>query len=220
MFREILKHFEICLQIISLFVISMYTLVDPLSPVEVDIEGDTVEEKVANLTADLFEVSKERDMLLEQVELLKEEQSISANLPKNLSSQSHSGNEELMKSNQLLQKENESIKKELDVLTKAIEEDEEESFEKQDRVVSELLKQIKELREENIKLKKELEQREVDHKASSILNTKMQLYQSNHYHLLIIVKAFSGKQSLQTLRTNVTLPENNAFIICKLLYSQ
>ena len=146
----------------------MYILVDPLSPVEVEIEGDTVEEKVTNLTADLFEVSKERDMLLEQVELLKEEQSISANLPKNFSSQPQSGNEELVKSNQLLQKENESIKKELDVITKAIEEDEEESFEKQDRVVGELLKQIKELREENIKLKKELERREVDHKASNI----------------------------------------------------
>ena len=120
---------------------------------------------MTNLTADLFEVSKERDMLLEQVELLKEEQSFHDHIPKNIPSTSQANNDELMKANQALQSENESIKKELEVLTKAIEEDETENFEKQDRVVSELLKQIKELREENKRLKKELERKELDVKV-------------------------------------------------------
>ena len=220
MLGEIAKHFELAEREFIFSVIehvkicfSMYTLVDLLSPVEVEIEGDTVEEKVTNLTADLFEVSKERDMLLEQVELLKEEQSISASLPKNLSSQSQSGNEELVKSNQVLQKENESIKKELDILTKAINEDEAESFEKQDRVVSELLKQIKELREENIKLKKELERKEVDHKASNIVNATLS---KQPLSFVDDKKSFFKKTGTQTLQ-NVTSPENNEFkmYICK-----
>lgn len=117
------------------------------------------EDQVTNLSSELFEVTRERDMLLEQVELLKEEHEISVSISK-VASDEGDKSKNLQQENEMLRSENDKIKKELGVLAQAIEEDEEENLAKQDRIVTQLLKQIEELRAENKELAKKANRKE------------------------------------------------------------
>ncbi|XP_057301771.1 unconventional myosin-Va-like isoform X2 [Hydractinia symbiolongicarpus] len=117
------------------------------------------EDQVTNLSLELFEVTRERDMLLEQVELLKEEHEISVSISK-VASDEGDKSKNLQQENKMLRSENDKIKKELGVLAQAIEEDEEENLAKQDRIVTQLLKQIEELRAENKELAKKANRKE------------------------------------------------------------
>ena len=115
------------------------------------------EEKIKSLLNELSEVLRERDTLLEQVEQLKEDHAASLNITKELDQNTQNvTNQRLFSENKQLKNENENIKQQLLIMTRAIEKDEGD-FNKEDRVVSELLKQINELREENISLKNKLD---------------------------------------------------------------
>ncbi|XP_047130704.1 unconventional myosin-Va isoform X1 [Hydra vulgaris] len=110
------------------------------------------DEKLNNLVDELSEVLRERDMLLEQVELLKDEQKVNLNISKD--SEYNATNKQLLNENNLLKNENEQMKQQLIVMTNAVENDDKLA---KDGMVPNLLKQIKELREENTVLRKKLD---------------------------------------------------------------
>ena len=161
----------------------------------------TPETNTNALTSEIFEITRERDLLLEQIELLKEEQNISSNIPKvndqrQQSTDSSSELERLRKENKRLELDNKRIAEELQVVSQVIKEDEEDNMDaKHEQVMSQLLKQIKELREENAMLRKKLDELE----ARDIIKGE---------YTKVIYKAW-----WQNFRTEIHLPDEFCILI-------
>ena len=105
----------------------------------------TKDDLVEGSQGDIGELSRERDMLLEQVELLKNEQNFSMQLHE---ADENKANVVLAKERDDLLNENERMTKELEILRQAFEDKDVEGS--QDKAITKLMSEIKELRHENI----------------------------------------------------------------------
>ena len=98
---------------------------------------------------DIGELTRERDMLLEQVELLKEEKNFSMHVHEVEEKQAHRVSD---REKDDLLNENQRLVRELDILQEAAEA--KNTKEANDKAISKLLAEIKELRHENVLLKR------------------------------------------------------------------
>ena len=109
----------------------------------------TKDDLVEGNQGDIGELSRERDMLLEQVELLKNEQNFSMQLHE---ADENKANVVLAKERDDLLNENERMTKELEILRQAFEDKDVEGS--QDKAITKLMSEIKELRHENMLLRR------------------------------------------------------------------
>ena len=125
--------------------------------------------KIENLSSELFETRKERDMLLEEIDLLKQEHDINRNIERVNLINDGSNTTEKNYENKLLKEEKEKMKEEINTLTIALNEDLKRNPENQERQFTQLLNQVKELKEENTQLRNRLNAKDtIENKVSFI----------------------------------------------------
>lgn len=145
---------------IFVFILGSFNIENGVTNGEVNganvVNGDNIDggEKIENLSTELFEVQKERDMLLEEVELLRSERDANRNIER-VNSLNDSTIQEHLNQNDILKEEKKKMKEEIDALTNSLNDPEHE-----DKQLALLLKQLKELQEENTMLKNRLNEKD------------------------------------------------------------